>query len=405
MKRGFLLGAFFLIFFIIFSFNVAEGIISGYATSQGLNVSIQIVGTPSVNVIYPANASYSSHVTEFNYTVISSNLDSCWYSLNGGANNFSVICGNNVSGITSSEGSNTWKVYANNSEGEGSDSVTFVVTISGGSGTGTTGGTGGGGSTGGGVGGGTPEKKEFLINPEEFNILILAGEEKNYEIEVTNPRSSQLEIDIETKGISEFLALSENKIVLEAGEKKKVSFIVSAPESGIYAGKIIFRTGYFEKEVFIILNIRSSDALFDVSLTVPSSYRVIKPGQDLRAFVSLLQIGEAEKVDVSVNYLIKDFEGAVLYTESETFAVFKSKSYVKEFLTAKFPVGDYIVGIEVNYPEGFATSSAHFTVAEEKRNIWLIAFISLAVLTILAVIFAILKYKRYNKLRNRGDKK
>ena len=392
---------FFLIFFSMFYFSFASGVItgdtiSGYATSQGLNVSIQIVGTPNVNIVYPENTSYSAQVTELNYTIIASDLDSCWYTLNGGIINFSITCGNNVSGITSSEGSNTWAVYANNTEGSGKDSVTFTVTISiqgGGttsSGTGTT----GSGSGGGGAAAPPTVKKDFLVNPEEFNIIIIAGDKKDYEIEIENPTNSILEIEIETKGISGFIDLSSNKIILEGRQKRKFGFSVSAPESGIYAGRIVFAAGEVKKEVFVILNVRSSDALFDVSLTVPSSYRVIKPGQDLRTFVSLLQIGEAEKVDVSVNYLIKDFEGTVLYTESETFAVFRSKGYVKEFPSANLPIGDYIVGIEVNYPEGFATSSAHFTVAEEKLNVWLIAFIILAILTLLAIIFAILKYKR-----------
>ena len=396
MKKVFLLEIFILI--ILIKFSTGSEIISGYATSQSLNISIQISGAPVVNIVFPENTSYTSHVTGLNYTATAATLDSCWYSLNNGQTNNTITCGTNVTGITSSEGSNTWRVYSNNSEGTGSKSVTFDVTISSG---GTTGaGTGGGGGGGGGTtGAGTgeeavSEKKDFIILPEEFNLVILAGEKKSYKIEVVNPTNAQINISVSSAGINSFLEPQVYEISLAAKERKTFEFNISAPESGIYAGKIIFVSGDIKKEAFVILNVRSSDALFDVSLTIPNSYRIIKPGRDLRTFVSLSQKGDAEKVDVSVNYLIKDFEGTVLYTESETFAVSKSKSFVKEFSTSKLPIGDYIVGIEVNYPEGFATSSAHFSISEEEINVWLIAFIVLAIITILAVVFAILKYKR-----------
>jgi hypothetical protein len=50
--------------------------------------------------------------------------------LNGGTTNTTITCGENVSSITSVEGSNTWKVWANNSLGEiFVDSITFGVAL------------------------------------------------------------------------------------------------------------------------------------------------------------------------------------------------------------------------------------------------------------------------------------
>ncbi|PIN89817.1 hypothetical protein COU60_02725, partial [Candidatus Pacearchaeota archaeon CG10_big_fil_rev_8_21_14_0_10_34_76] len=84
---------------------------------------------PSIDLIYPENISYNKVISDLNYTVGDNYaLDSCWYSLDGGTNNASVTCGVNLTGLSSSQGSNTWGIYANDSLGnENSSRVTFFV--------------------------------------------------------------------------------------------------------------------------------------------------------------------------------------------------------------------------------------------------------------------------------------
>ncbi|MFA5723595.1 MAG: LamG domain-containing protein [Candidatus Pacearchaeota archaeon] len=66
--------------------------------------------SPSISIVYPTNKTYTSDVTALNYT---SNGVSCWYSLDNGILNSSVVdCGINWTGLISNEGNNTWTVYA-----------------------------------------------------------------------------------------------------------------------------------------------------------------------------------------------------------------------------------------------------------------------------------------------------
>ncbi|KKN35396.1 hypothetical protein LCGC14_0784230, partial [marine sediment metagenome] len=67
------------------------------------------------------------NVSELNYTYTEINPSRCWYSKDGGANNVShVACGTNFTTITSTEDSNTWTLYMNDTTGnENSTSVTF----------------------------------------------------------------------------------------------------------------------------------------------------------------------------------------------------------------------------------------------------------------------------------------
>ena len=83
---------------------------------------------PDISIIYPQNISYSVNVGLLNYTASDANLQACWYSLNNGLANATIICGQNASRLTSSEGSNSWKIWANDSAGNVNlSSVSFVV--------------------------------------------------------------------------------------------------------------------------------------------------------------------------------------------------------------------------------------------------------------------------------------
>ena len=82
---------------------------------------------PQVDIIYPQAANYGNDITELSYILTETNPDSCWYSLDNGATTFPVVCGENLTGLTANEGSNTWVVGAQDKAGNtNSDSVTFL---------------------------------------------------------------------------------------------------------------------------------------------------------------------------------------------------------------------------------------------------------------------------------------
>ena len=82
---------------------------------------------PVITISYPLNQSYSTNVSDLNYTYSDDNSGSCWYSNNGGADNYSVqTAGTNFTDVISVEGANTWIVYCSDLSGnENSSNVTF----------------------------------------------------------------------------------------------------------------------------------------------------------------------------------------------------------------------------------------------------------------------------------------
>jgi hypothetical protein len=99
-----------------------------------LYMNITWMALPGVLIVYPESLYYNYVVSAINYTIDvapGESLDSCWYTLDGGETNHTITCGQNVTGLSSDEGNNTWTVYANYTSGlTGSDSVFFVVDTS-----------------------------------------------------------------------------------------------------------------------------------------------------------------------------------------------------------------------------------------------------------------------------------
>ena len=83
---------------------------------------------PQINITYPRNTTYTISITALNFTRSDVNLGSCWYSINGGTSNVSNPTCANLTGLTASQGSNTWLVGVNDSANNLNMSiVTFFV--------------------------------------------------------------------------------------------------------------------------------------------------------------------------------------------------------------------------------------------------------------------------------------
>ncbi len=113
--------------------SVSDGHNPAVSTGYTLTIKNTIIPDttpPVVSIISPTSGDYKTHATQLTYTA-SDNvaLASCWYSLDGGATTSAPgSCSGTFSGLSSSEGSNTWIVYAKDTSGNiGHDSVTFTT--------------------------------------------------------------------------------------------------------------------------------------------------------------------------------------------------------------------------------------------------------------------------------------
>ncbi len=90
--------------------------------------TIIIDTTADINITFPTNNSSTATNLEINYTLINYGLsETCWYTNDSGVTNYSITCGENITGRTWDEGINTISIYVNSSGLINYDSVSFTL--------------------------------------------------------------------------------------------------------------------------------------------------------------------------------------------------------------------------------------------------------------------------------------
>jgi hypothetical protein len=237
-----------------------------------------------------------------------------------------------------------------------------------GGGSGSNNGNGGDGDDGGGGGGGgapVTASSELVVNPKSLNIPLILNESKERTIKVQNIGGSDLKVTLEVRSLTDVIEISQEDLSFTLGpkEKRDISVKINAPaEPGIHTGKIIVNG----QEVLLSLSVSTRRLLFDAGLVIPDEFKLINLGGLLSSQITLIPMGENPYLDVTLNYLVKDFEGNVYLSESETILITGQKTFRKEFSTKNLPAGDYVLGLELLYPStnptDVATSSSHFKI-------------------------------------------
>lgn len=250
----------------------------------------------------------------------------------------------------------------------------------------------------GGGGGGAEVTQLIFVTPIEFNINLAVNTNVEKIIKVTNLGTSSASVSVSQSGLSEHLILNTTSFILAPGETKNVKVIfVATNETGIFTGRIIIGG----KIVSVSLNVRTKLLLFDSNIIVLNKDYLVQRGDKLKTQVSLIPMGESERTDVTLYYVIKDYSGNTYLTQTETTMVDKQINFNRNFDTGTLPLGKYVVGLQLVYSNGVAPSSAHFEVVEKiPINIFgkLVFFLILLIL-IIAILLIIILIERQRKKR------
>lgn len=250
-------------------------------------------------------------------------------------------------------------------------------------------------------GGGTtyPSEENIKVSPEEFNVNIKVNTNVKRTLKITNLDSSQIDIEISQSGLDNKIIIKNDSLTLSGGETKEFDIIFVAPnETGIYMGEILVNG----KSIPVSLNVKTELLLFDSNIIVLNPNYQVPQGDELRTEVVLIPMGEELRLDVTLDYEIRDYNGTVYLTRSETLLVEEQMDFRRDFDTGNLPKGEYIVGLELIYPNGVAPSSAHFEIIEKPATdifakIVLYMIVLILIISILIVIILIRKYMKKRK--------
>lgn len=237
---------------------------------------------------------------------------------------------------------------------------------------------------------------EISIEPQELNVDLTVNTNKEYIIKVTNTGTTSGVVRVSQKNLEKMVLIGENSFELKVGESKDLSVIFLAlNETGIFTGKLVIGS----KEVLVSIDIRTKLLLFDSNIVVLNENYTVEQGRKLKTKVSLIPMGDKDRLDVTLNYVIKDYEGKVYLTKNETLLIEGKVTINRDFETGLLPLGDYVIGLNLVYPGGVAPSSAHFKLIEKKPINWYLIALILAILIIILLIIIISKKRKQSKSR------
>ena len=383
-------------------------------SAGNLNISSQnfTVDTtaPEVTISLPVNGNtYTTSTVTFQVTT--NENSTCNYSTDSGATNASLTA-NSAGTIHTlaesgfSNGDYVVNYYCDDLSGNSNNTMSASFTVSVAAAVEDDTGTGGGG----GGGGIVPvfSDVEFVsVEPEVLDLNIVLGRIESGSIFVENLEDIAKIFEIEVSTISSLISFETTSLEIAPGEIAEFKFRVTAPEApGIYTGKISIISGSVKKEMLVIIKVKTEKSLFDIIVTIPDSMKTLRLSEVLLAQIDLIQMGIKEKMDVTLNYVIKDFEGRIYLIESETIAVINQKVIEKEFRTNELLPGDYVLGAEIIYPGGVAVASSQFRIKEglsfDKQRIFLLVVLVSLVVLFVVISFFIVKHRR---MLNKGNRR
>lgn len=256
----------------------------------------------------------------------------------------------------------------------------------------------------------TTQEKNFKILPEEIQISIKQGETTSRTIVITNLENQKLKFELNNTFLKDFIRMNDTEFYLNAKESKeiKVDFIINEDTPpDIYIGKIIAAVEGTQKEILIAIEVESKSSLFDVKMNIPDKYNYVLPGESVLAQIELYNVGSNKKVDVSLDYIIKDDKGNEIVKEQDTLAVGTSTIFTKNIqLPKELSFGKYVFYVRLTYDNQTASASSWFNVGKKPSipiETGITALIIILAIAALIIILRIRKIKEHSNIFKKID--
>ena len=253
--------------------------------------------------------------------------------------------------------------------------------------------TGGGG----GGGGGAVTPMNIIVSPAEFNVNLAIDTTVQQTISVTNLGTSNIVVGVSQQNLTSHVILGNTSLTIPAGETVTLDVVfVALSEPGIFTGKIFIGN----KEVLVSLNVKTKLLFFDSNIVVLNPELKVTQGGQLKTLITLIPLGDPERLDVTLNFVIKDYTNKVYLTKSETLLVTNLTELRRTFDTGLLAPGDYVVGLQLVYPNGVAPSSAHFRIVPKTAMSFfgkIVLFLIIMILMVGIFILIILIWRRRKK--------
>ena len=267
---------------------------------------------------------------------------------------------------------------------------------------------GGGGGTGGGGGPVRLLRQDFELGATSLKVVLKQGQSSEEAVSIRNTGEAAIGITTYLQALRNFIAspiLDEISITLNPNQEEMINLVFAAAEDqtpDIYTGEILLKSSAVERIINTIIEVESVKPLFDVDAEVRPEYKSILPGERIFMEVSLFNVRGFGRVDVNLEYTIRDFQGSLIASEEETVAVETQAKFVRELLVpSDIKPGLYVASAKVTFEDSVGISSDVFEVRAKEIRLYRIPIkdyqlqIAIAAAVLAAIAASFLVYRFY----------
>lgn len=276
--------------------------------------------------------------------------------------------------------------------------------------------TSSGGSSGGGGGGSsrvTSTTNPIVLESTEVKVSMHPGQTLRKTLTIHNAGSQKTLFSIETT-LPEFVKISEGSFFIEAGGSKTINLDMLVPQKttpDLYLGEFVVRSGEAQQRIIFAVDVESEQPLFDTELELSDdSYKIYQGGR-ISSTIRIFEFGKLGRIDVDMDYQIRDISNKVVFSKSETIAVETRTEIVRTFaLPVDVAPGEYVLYVKATYgPEkSVAGASQTFSVIERPASYKLYALIiaiALIIISLFIFISVMRSRARFPELARAKNKK
>jgi hypothetical protein len=207
--------------------------------------------------------------------------------------------------------------------------------------------------------------RNFTVSPSSLKVSLKQGKSTTTFLRITNIGNRDLNFTVLLKGLEDFVIISDNEFSLSSGQSKDLIIDFKAArdsEPGEYNGAIILNSTE-TREVPVVLIINLFELVFDIDINISEKYKIVKPGNPVKANITISNIKDIEQTKAELYIAVKDFWGNI-YDSSEQEVEFSSVIYLeKELLIPESAnEGIYLYYGRITNNESIAISAETFEV-------------------------------------------
>lgn len=239
----------------------------------------------------------------------------------------------------------------------------------------------------------------LVVSPKEINLNLVASTDSKETstvtkvVRITNYLGNITTINITQTDLDNIIFIDETFFNLFSGESKDINVVFTAPtQAGIFTGKILI-----EGEVVLVtLNVNPNLLLFDSNIVVLNKDYQVKQGRNLRTQITLAPTEEQERLEVTLKFEVKDYNGKVWFEKNETLLLEEQITINRKFDLGEIPIGEYMLSFNLISLEEKTLSNIYFEIIPPSSSLFKSSAILLILVIIILIVSILVKKRKTN---------